>query len=43
MRLINKAAKHAVPVIEERMKIVDAAAEKDQEPDLPVSVESDLQ
>ncbi|KAM0547284.1 hypothetical protein ACHAPJ_010419 [Fusarium lateritium] len=35
MRCIETAAKHATPVIKERMAIIDAADEKDVEPDLP--------
>lgn len=38
MRLINTAAIHAVPVIKERMAIVDAAEEKCVEPKLPVGL-----
>lgn len=37
MKLIKKAAKEAVPIIKERMVIIDAAEEKNTEPDLPVS------
>lgn len=37
MRCIKTAAKHAVPVLEERMAIIDAADEKGVEPKLPVS------
>lgn len=37
MRHIKTAAKHAVPVIKERMVVVDAAEEKGIEPNLPVS------
>jgi hypothetical protein len=37
MRCIETAAKHATPVLKERMAIIDAAEEKDIEPDLPVS------
>jgi hypothetical protein len=39
MRCIETAAKHARPVLKERMAIIDAAEEKDIEPDLPVSFE----
>ncbi|EXM22770.1 Cytochrome P450, E-class, group IV [Fusarium oxysporum f. sp. vasinfectum] len=35
MRCIETAAKHATPVLKERMAIIDAAEEKDIEPDLP--------
>ncbi|KAF5027510.1 hypothetical protein F66182_381 [Fusarium sp. NRRL 66182] len=35
MRCIETAAKHATPVIKERMAIIDAADGKDTEPDLP--------
>lgn len=38
MRHIETAAKHAVPVIKERMVIVDTAEEKGIEPNLPVSL-----
>jgi hypothetical protein len=38
MRCIETAAKHATPVLKERMAIIDAAEEKDIEPDLPVSM-----
>lgn len=38
MTLIKKAAKHAVPVIKERMLIIDAAVEKKTEPVLPVGI-----
>jgi hypothetical protein len=37
MRCIKTAAKHATPIIKERMVIVDAAEEKGIEPELPVS------
>lgn len=37
MRCIDTAAKHAMPTIKERMSIIDTAAEKGTEPDLPVS------
>lgn len=37
MRCIETAAKHATPVLKERMAIIDTAEEKDIEPDLPVS------
>lgn len=37
MRCIETAAKHATPVLKERMAIIDAAEEKNIEPDLPVS------
>ena len=37
MRCIKTAAKHATPIINERMVIVDAAEQKGIEPDLPVS------
>jgi hypothetical protein len=40
MRCIKTAAKHATPVIKERMSIIDAAEEKDVEPQLPVSTET---
>lgn len=36
MRWIETAAKHATPVLKERMAIIDAAEAKDIEPDLPV-------
>lgn len=42
MRLIKKAAKHAVPVIKERMVIIDAADEKEKEPVLPVGISISL-
>ncbi|KAH6954420.1 cytochrome P450 [Fusarium avenaceum] len=35
MRCIETAAKHATPVLKERMAIIDAAEEKEIEPDLP--------
>ncbi|KIM92656.1 hypothetical protein OIDMADRAFT_62368 [Oidiodendron maius Zn] len=35
MRCLKTAAKHATPVIKERMAIIDAAEEKDIEPELP--------
>lgn len=40
MKCIKTAAKHAVPVIKERMVIIDAAEEKgdDKPPNLPVSI-----
>lgn len=37
MNLIKKAAKHSVPIINERMAAIDAAEEKGTEPELPVS------
>jgi hypothetical protein len=37
MRCIKTAAKHATPIIKERMVIIDAAEEKGTEPELPVS------
>lgn len=37
MRCIKTAAKHATPVIKERMAILDNADEKGLEPELPVS------
>jgi hypothetical protein len=40
MRCIKTAAKHATPVIKERMAVVDAAEEKDTEPELPVSTDT---
>jgi hypothetical protein len=40
MRCIKTAATHATPVIKERMAIIDAAEEKDIEPELPVSTET---
>jgi hypothetical protein len=37
MRCIKTAAKHATPIIKERMAIIDAAEQKGIEPELPVS------
>jgi len=37
MRCIKTAAKHATPIIKERMVIIDTAEEKGTEPELPVS------
>jgi hypothetical protein len=37
MRCIRTAAKHATPIIKERMVIIDAAEQKGTEPELPVS------
>jgi hypothetical protein len=38
MRCIKTAAKHAVPIIRERMVIIDAAEETGNKPNLPVSM-----
>lgn len=40
MRCIKTAAKHATPIIKQRMCIVDTAEEKGMEPELPVSIET---
>jgi hypothetical protein len=37
MRCIKTAAKHATPIIKERMVIIGAAEQKGIEPELPVS------
>lgn len=38
MKFIKTAAKHAVPIIKERMIIIDAAEENGDKPNLPVSI-----